>query len=237
MDAHTTILLTVVRHGRTTYNENQITQGQLDVPLDDVGQRQAAAAGKSLKTEHFDCVFASDLSRTIQTATAIINENQSSSRLGIKREPLLRERGYGYMEDKPWSDLVQAAHSAGFVGSREQEYIPDGGETNDQVFERAKSFLERMCSDFQDVSRLSKKAKFNILIVSHGMLITQMIKCLAENYNCRSIPDDKLHYILETSNIPNTGISSFQLDISECGKVVSAVCLIFCSDKHLNALQ
>ena len=116
---NTTLFLTIVRHGRTSYNNREITQGQLDVPLDEVGIKQARDAGNALKGEQFDCVYTSDLSRTIQTATEIIqlNKNSSNQRLIIKRDILLRERGYGIMEDKPISDLKDAAKKAGFSGA------------------------------------------------------------------------------------------------------------------------
>ena len=200
-----TLFLTIVRHGRTKYNERDITQGQLDVPLDEVGIKQARAAGIALKGEHFDCVYTSDLSRTIQTASEIIQLNKKSSnqRLIIKRDILLRERGYGMMEDKPISDLKDAANKAGFFGAAGvNQYIPTGGESDEQVLERARKFVDNLCLDFRDVSNLSKNDSFNILVVSHGMIITQMIRCFVASFNCDCVAKDRLEYIFETANQP-----------------------------------
>ena len=235
MNRNTTLFLTIVRHGRTSYNERYITQGQLDVPLDEVGIKQARDAGNALKGEHFDCVYTSDLCRTIQTASEIIKliDNSSNHRLIIKHDALLRERGYGIMEDKPYSDLKDAANKAGFFGpDEENRYTPKGGESDEQVLKRAKRFVENLCTDFRDVSKLSKNDSLNVLIVSHGVLITQMIKYFVSCFHCDGIAKDRLDYILETGNVPNTGISKFQLIINERGKLSFVSCSLFCSDKH-----
>ena len=239
MSRGTTLFLTIIRHGQTRYNEKQITQGQLDVPLDEVGVEQARKAGNALKDEHFDCVYTSDLSRTIYTASEIIKLNSRSdkTRLGTKRDNLLCERGYGIMQDRPWTDIKKAANEAGLFGQAEEnKFVPTGAESDDQVFKRAKGFLENLCNDFRVVSDLSRNDSFNILIVSHGMLVTQMIKCLVSKYHCKGIPEDQLDYIIETANIPNTGISKFKLHLNEEGKLESALCSLFCSDQHLTKM-
>jgi broad specificity phosphatase PhoE len=233
MSKGTSILLTIVRHGRTNYNCKKITQGQLDVPLDDVGIQQAIAAGVSLKDEHFDCVYSSDLSRAVRTASEIIKQNKGSSEnlLGIKRDPLLRERGYGILEDKPSSDRKKAANEAGMFGQEEEnKFVPSKGESIDEVFSRAKQFLDNLCSDFKDVSDLvpSRNNSFKILIVSHRALITQMIQYLNSK-----IPEDKLNYIIKASSIPNAGISKFDLALNDKGKIEYVSCALFCSDQHL----
>ena len=240
MNTTTKLSLVIVRHGRTKYNDRQITQGQLDVPLDEIGFEQARKAGIALQQDHFDCVYSSDLSRAICTTSEIIklNNRSDNSQLGVKRDILLREKKYGIMEDKPWSDLKSAANDAGFLGQAEEKrFVPTGGESDDEVFKRAKRFLENLCADFRDVSELSRNPTFNILIVSHGMLITQMINYLVSKYHCRGIPDAKLRTILETGNIPNTGISRFELHLKEQGKLNSVSCSMFCSEKHLTEIS
>ena len=47
------LTLTIVRHGQTDYNKKKITQGQLDIPLDEIGIQQAISAGVKLKDESF----------------------------------------------------------------------------------------------------------------------------------------------------------------------------------------
>jgi broad specificity phosphatase PhoE len=62
----TTIYL--VRHGRTALNAEGRFRGLRDVPLDDQGFVEAAAAGHALKDARLSVVHASPLRRTIQTA-------------------------------------------------------------------------------------------------------------------------------------------------------------------------
>ena len=71
----------LLRHGRTGHNHAGMWQGQLDIPLDDVGRAQAAAAAEGLGRRVAAWVEAgetvrlvsSDLSRAYDTALASTN--------------------------------------------------------------------------------------------------------------------------------------------------------------------
>lgn len=56
----------------TEANCKAISDGQTNMPLTDVGRRQADAAEDELKDVHFDTVYTSDLARTMDTARRII---------------------------------------------------------------------------------------------------------------------------------------------------------------------
>lgn len=62
----------LVRHGQTLWNREARFRGRADLPLDEVGLRQAEATGRYLK-KHWpvSSVYASPLRRTMQTAEAI----------------------------------------------------------------------------------------------------------------------------------------------------------------------
>lgn len=90
-----TTLLYLVRHGETDWNAQRRIQGSTDIPLNDVGRRQAAAAAELLARRRFDAVVASPLSRAAETG-AIIAE-----RLALPAPttyPGLAERSYGEAE-------------------------------------------------------------------------------------------------------------------------------------------
>ncbi|MFD0823271.1 histidine phosphatase family protein, partial [Micromonospora zhanjiangensis] len=55
--------LIVWRHGNTDWNAEGRVQGQTDVPLNDLGHEQAAAAAPLLAALRPDAVVASDLRR------------------------------------------------------------------------------------------------------------------------------------------------------------------------------
>jgi broad specificity phosphatase PhoE len=79
----------LLRHGRTAYNAEARFQGQLDVPLDEVGLGQAKRVADTLASELTGSVrvLSSDLSRAAQTAEVV------AARLGteVTLEPRLRE--------------------------------------------------------------------------------------------------------------------------------------------------
>ena len=60
--------------GETEYNVKHIIQGP-NVPLNEKAKLQAILAGESLKNDHFDLIYSSDLSRAFETAKTIVNEN------------------------------------------------------------------------------------------------------------------------------------------------------------------
>ncbi len=63
--------IVLIRHGQTAWNKEEIFRGRADVPLDEVGLRQAQALAEALRAEPISGVFTSPLSRALQTATVI----------------------------------------------------------------------------------------------------------------------------------------------------------------------
>ena len=66
----TTVLL--VRHGQTVWNREDRFRGQVDLPLDDHGLKQAEAVGIRIASDwQPTAIYASSLQRTLQTAAAV----------------------------------------------------------------------------------------------------------------------------------------------------------------------
>ncbi|SDT19714.1 histidine phosphatase family protein [Microlunatus soli] len=86
--------LIVWRHGRTEWNATGRYQGQADIPLDELGQRQAAAAAKMIKDLEPTAIVASDLSRAAATAQALAAETG----LTVVHDQRLREIHVGSWE-------------------------------------------------------------------------------------------------------------------------------------------
>ena len=116
----------VVRHGRTAYNHEDRWQGQLDVPLDDVGLRQAASMAPAVGSFDPVAIVSSDLSRARMTADAIA----ATTGLPVVEDVRLREIYAGQ-----WQGLTGAEVRARFPAETERiragEDIPRGidGET------------------------------------------------------------------------------------------------------------
>src|SRR5687768_215963 len=69
--------LCIVRHGETEWNAARRIQGQLDVPLSNVGRAQARCVSEALPEGRFGALYSSDLARVLQTAAP------AAERLGL----------------------------------------------------------------------------------------------------------------------------------------------------------
>lgn len=82
------------RHGQTDYNTAGRVQGQVDIPLNDAGRRQAAAAARGLAGLAPSRLVASPLVRAQETAQALA----AVTGLGVESVHDLRERSFGSWE-------------------------------------------------------------------------------------------------------------------------------------------
>ncbi|MBU1357614.1 MAG: histidine phosphatase family protein [Gammaproteobacteria bacterium] len=115
-----------VRHGETAWNVGTRIQGQLDIPLNDVGLWQARRAAIALEDEPIAAIYASDLSRAWQTAEAIAGPH----RLGVIAEPGLRERAFGRFEGMTFSEIdATLPEESRLWRTRDPDFAPAGGES------------------------------------------------------------------------------------------------------------
>lgn len=59
----------IVRHGETEWNRIRKIQGQLDIPLNETGLKQAGLVAEALKDIPFVRAFSSDLQRAAKAGT------------------------------------------------------------------------------------------------------------------------------------------------------------------------
>lgn len=90
--------LIIWRHGRTEWNATGRIQGQSDVPLDEVGLAQAAAAAPRLAALAPAAIVSSDLRRASDTAATL----SALTGLAVTADTRLRERDFG-----PWQGLTR----------------------------------------------------------------------------------------------------------------------------------
>ena len=95
--------LLLIRHGETAWNRVRRMQGHIDIPLNEVGQRQAQALGDALSVVPVQAVYASDLQRARDTAQAVAN----SHALTVSLHTSLRERCYGAFEGLLYADISE----------------------------------------------------------------------------------------------------------------------------------
>ena len=115
-----------VRHGETDWNVATRIQGQLDIPLNALGQWQAAQVAQALQTESLDAVYASDLARAWATGESIA---QAAGR-PLQAHTGLRERGFGSLQGQTFAEIEAAfPEDARRWRSRDPHWAPPGGES------------------------------------------------------------------------------------------------------------
>lgn len=122
----------------------QIMQGQTQGCLTEHGRQQAAEVRDQMRQLAVDAVVASDLRRSIQTATIIAEPHG----LPVASTPLLRERDWGSFTGRYIPDL-------------KDEVWPDDIETLDCLLQRAQRFLEYIVTNYKGQT---------VVAVGHGIV-------------------------------------------------------------------
>ncbi len=97
--------LLLVRHGETEWNRKQQFQGQIDIPLNENGKKQAEQAAEFLKDVQIDSAVTSPLLRPKETAEIIL---QAHPEVKLQLEDRLKEIAHGLWEGKFESEIEQA---------------------------------------------------------------------------------------------------------------------------------
>ncbi len=132
----------LVRHGQTEWNRIERFRGQADVPLNATGLAQAQATGRRIATTWQPvAVYASPLSRTVQTAQAIAQHFD----LPVQPQADLIDIDYGKWRGltpaevgERWPDIFQAWQKAPHTAQ-----IPDG-ETLAHLRDRGMAAVHRL---------------------------------------------------------------------------------------------
>ena len=115
----------LIRHGETAWNAERRLQGHLDIPLNEEGERQAAALARALAGETVDLIVSSDLSRAASTARAVAERHG----LPLHTDAALRERCFGAFEGLLYDEREShfpEAYAQWRARDRYARY-PDGG--------------------------------------------------------------------------------------------------------------
>ena len=125
----------LVRHGETDWNRQGRFQGQIDIPLNDNGRAQAAAAGDFLRRVSLQRAYTSSMARPRQTAEGILKHHPGVPLTSVSD---LVEIGHGLWEgcleseiSAAWADLL-----ADWKRAPHTVQMPEG-ETIQDVWERS----------------------------------------------------------------------------------------------------
>jgi len=147
----------LVRHGETPWNTERRLQGHIDIPLNDKGLAQAAAAARSLAGQPFAAIYTSDLERARHTAAAVAN----AQGLATQDDPRLRERHYGVFQGLTY-DEAAARHPEAYLRFKERDpefAFPEGGESLLAFSGRIREALDGIAQ---------RHGGEQVLVVTHG---------------------------------------------------------------------
>ena len=158
--------LILVRHGETDWNKAGRFQGQIDIPLNENGRRQASAARDFLKDIPIDRAWSSTLSRPTETAQIILEAHPD---VPLTQIDGLVEIGHGVWEGKleseireDWSELLDTWKRA-----PETVQMPEG-ETIQDVWARSVRSWGEIAGEL--------KPEETVLVVAHDA-VNKTILC------------------------------------------------------------
>lgn len=202
--------LILIRHGETDWNVQGRFQGQIDVPLNATGQRQAALTAERLAQDRFDAFYCSDLLRTRQTA------EPAAARLAIEAAPdaLLREQHFGILEGLSF-DEVRSRHPELLAAwmRHDPDYALPGGES-------VRAFHARVIDALRSLA--ARHQGQQLAVVTHGGVLDMVYRTV----NALPLVGPR------SCAIPNAGLNRLRLRSGGRFEIVA-----WADDAHLGALS
>ena len=139
--------LIVIRHGNSVTNAERRYTGQLDAALSDLGREQAEQVAEYLcANERLDAIYASDLSRAVDT----IEPTAKRMGLAIRLDPTLRETDVGEWTGKTYEEVL-TNYPELFAKRKLDPTCPyPDGESDMAVFERVSATLFKLLKRHKD---------------------------------------------------------------------------------------
>ncbi len=165
---HGTLIL--VRHGQSTYNEENRFTGWKDVDLTEKGVNEAINSASLLKDIPIDLAFTSNLMRAQKTLDLILNKLNLV--LNVTKHEALNERDYGSLVGQNKSEAAQKyGEDQVQIWRRSYDVPPPEGES-------LKMTLERTVPYFKNVIQPLLSDSNNIIISAHGNSIRSIVMYL-----------------------------------------------------------
>jgi broad specificity phosphatase PhoE len=153
-----------IRHGETEWNAAGRLCGRTDVPLSDVGRRQAQLLAVRLKPIPFEALYSSPLRRALETASIL---GHAIGREAVA-DPRLLELSYGAWEGRTSDEIKRANPDVYRAWEQDPASVaPPEGESGEQLIERLKPFLA-------DVEQ--RHLSGNVVVVCHRT-VCRLLAC------------------------------------------------------------
>ena len=201
----------IVRHGETEWNAQGRIQGHSDIPLSDNGRAQAQSVARRLSGIPFSVAYASDLSRTHETAQIILGDTGTA----LHTTPQLREYSKGVFEGltvdeyaRQYPDQYQASLQ------NDLDFAPTGGETIRETSIRMARFVDETLQNHQDETTL---------VVGHGGSLRSLIVALLAlplEANWKFVMDNCALSLVHT--YPNNAVLHLYNDTAHLNNIIEA---------------
>jgi probable phosphoglycerate mutase len=156
--------LYMVRHGETAWNAEGRVQGQLDIPLSEVGRAQARAVASLLSGETFSALYSSDLVRVRETAQPLAELLQLPPRLDER----LRERHYGVFQGITYAEC-KSRLPQDYVRFRDKDLDYDFG-----TGESLRLFNERSLACIGEIA--ARHPGEEVIVFTHGGVLEMVYR-------------------------------------------------------------
>lgn len=185
--------LILIRHGETDWNRELRFQGQVDVPLNAVGQEQARRLAARLASEPADLLVCSDLMRTRQTALPIRQQRVRPFVGSTVLDAALREQNFGAADGLRAQDIVMQFPDAIRQWTQFQaDFAFEGGESTRQFHTRVMAAVRGLV--------LAHAGK-TLVVVTHGGVLDMIYR------TARALPLSGPRQ----AEIPNVGFNRIRL--------------------------
>jgi 2,3-bisphosphoglycerate-dependent phosphoglycerate mutase len=200
--------LVLLRHGQSTWNQENRFTGWTDVPLSELGIEEARAAGRLLRAEGyvFDYAFTSVLKRAIKTLWLVLEE-MDQMWIPVHNTWLLNERHYGGLQGLNKKETVDRHGQAQVhIWRRSYAVPPDPVDINDPrapqrdpryasidpaslpLTESLKDTVARVIPFWESTIAPMVRSGQRVLVASHGNSLRALVKQL-DNISDEKIAD------------------------------------------------
>ncbi len=157
--------LLLARHGETDWNRDGRYQGHADIPLNELGTRQARALAERLSGESIGAIHASDLSRAAESARIV------GAHVGVEPvlSPLWREINIGDLTGIHTSEIAAEYREILTATVRNGGGLAAGAESIEDVERRLRVGYDSICA---------AHAGETVLVVGHGGTLKVLIAML-----------------------------------------------------------
>jgi probable phosphoglycerate mutase len=133
-----------IRHGETAWNVGNRIQGQLDIPLNAVGEWQVNQLAEAVAHEDITAIYSSDLLRAFMTAQAV---SRGAGGVPVIADKALRERAFGIFEGLTYDEIaLRWPDQSTRWRKRDASFGAEGGETLADFYARSIDAATRLCA-------------------------------------------------------------------------------------------